>query len=190
MYLFLTAEKRRQSFKLGDTLLHVLANQSKIADIQRLLNTMTFDERSRMLAARNHAGKTPLEVTPSYKVRLLLEWSDSQQGFYYLQTPPVVLMVAMTKGREEGADEEIKQLENAFPVFHVFVDKVVNPSYKPMLRSIREVCHSQADESALIVIIMAHGVQGRVWAGDGKAVAIQELLLQMQASAPPGTPKV
>ena len=190
MYLFLTAEKRRQSFKLGDTLLHVLANQSKIADIQRLLNTMTFDERSRMLAARNHAGKTPLEVTPSYKVRLLLEWSDSQQGFYYLQTPPVVLMMAITKGREEGADKEIKQLENAFPEFNVFVDKVVNPSYEQMLRSIRDVCHSQGDVSALIVIIMAHGVQGRVWAGDGKAVAIQELLLQMQASAPPGTPKV
>ena len=46
------------------------------------------------------------------------------------------------------------------------------------------------EASALIVIIMAHGIQGRIWAADGSEVPIQDILLQMQAALPHGEPKV
>lgn len=181
---------RGNKFSLGKTLLHILAERSEDILLERLLNRMDLEQRSRLLSLRNHAEQTALDVAQSYKVRKLLEWSDSQDGYYYLQTQPVVLMMPIITDREQ-AQEEIIQLEAAFPEFNVRFETVTNPGKDQMLEAIQNIVRQvNGDASALIVIIMAHGVEGRVFAADGTEVQIQDILLQMQAALPGGKPKV
>ena len=59
-----------------------------------------------------------------------------------------------------------------------------------MLSAIQNVVRENGEASALIVIIMAHGLQGRIWATDDSEVPIQDILLHMQAALPHGEPKV
>ena len=100
-----------------------------------------------------------------------------------------MLLLAITNEREV-AEEDIQRLDNAFPEFNVSLRKVLNPNEDEMMTSIRDVCQPHGDVSALIVIIMAHGIQGRVWSGDGKEVQIQDILRQMNGYVPDGRPKV
>ena len=180
----------KEELELGNTLLHQLAKRMELDLIGKLLQvTKDAAVQNSLLSKRNHAGETPLEEAQSYKVKRLLEWSDLQNGFYYLPTPPVVLLMAITTERE-GAEEEIQRLDNAFPEFNVSLRKVLNPNKDEMLNSIRDVCQRNGDVSALIVIIMAHGIQGRVWSGDGQDLQIQDILRELNGYVPDGRPKV
>ena len=123
----------KEELELGNTLLHQLAKRMELDLIGKLLQvTKDAAVQNSLLSKRNHAGETPLEEAQSYKVKRLLEWSDLQNGFYYLPTPPVVLLMAITTERE-GAEEEIQRLDNAFPEFNVSLRKVLNPNKDEML---------------------------------------------------------
>ena len=115
-----------------------------------------------------------------YKIRRLLEWSDAQEGFYYLLSPPVVLLMYTTENRD-GAEQESQSIERAFPEFNIPITKVENPTKQDMTSAILKSVEGRDDVSALIVIIMSHGAQGVVCAADGD-VSIQDILLQMQGA--------
>ena len=189
-FLILVIENSEEAkFHLGNSFFHILASRSEHEYLERLLRGMSAEQRIRMSTSQNHRGETVYDVAKSYKVKRILQWSDSQEGYYYLQTPPVVLMMPILNDREQ-AQEEIVQLETAFPQFNVRFKRCNNPDKEEMLSAIQNVVRENGEASALIVIIMAHGMQGRIWAADGSEVPIQDILLQMQAALPHGEPKV
>ena len=100
-------------YRNGDTVLHILAKQNENADIiKRFLNGLeSFNPQCRIdaLDKRNRRGETSYSVARSDGVRKFLWWSEYQDGFYYLSTPPVVLVMYSTTGRPYF-DGEIRQL--------------------------------------------------------------------------------
>lgn len=178
-------------FPCGKNLFHILA-ENRVADsyeaMKKLLEASTVDIRNQFLSAHDFAGRTPLQLANTYKLRQLLEWSDSQEGFYYLQTPPVVLVMYSTENRD-GAEQESQDLERVISEFKLDVCTKVNPSKDEMTSAILDSVASHDVVSALIVIIMSHGAQGVICASDGD-VRIQDILLQMQGAIPDGRPKV
>lgn len=155
----------------------------------KLLDAMSFGKRADMLAQQNFGEQTPFDLAKSYEFRRLIDWSQAQQGFYYLPTPPSVLIMYTTANRD-GAEIEKDDLLKAFPEFNVRVDIRTNPSQSDMLGAITEVQQQHADMSALVVIIMSHGASGTVCAGDGREVLIQDILNQMCSQSLEGKPKV
>ena len=177
----------------GNSLLHILAAGNEIPDSVTVLNQflphIKISGRLSIMSRQNFAGRTPLGMACDYKIRGLLEWSDSQEGFYYLLSPPVVLLMYTTENRD-GAEQESQSIERAFPEFNIPISKMENPTRLDMTSAILNSVEGHDDVSALIVIIMSHGAQGVVCASDGD-VSIQDILLQMQgAVAQPGRPKV
>lgn len=53
-----------------------------------------------MISFKNSADQTPLQVAQSFEIRNLLQWSLNQEGFYFLPSPPVVLMMYSTPHKE------------------------------------------------------------------------------------------
>ena len=189
-FLILVIENSEEAkFHLGNSFFHILASRSEHEYLERLLRGMSAEQRIRMSTSRNHRGETVYDVAKSYKVKRILQWADLQEEYYYLRTPPVVLMMPILNDREQ-AQEEIVQLETAFPQFNVRFKRCNNPDKEEMLSAIQNVVRENGEASALIVIIMAHGVQGRIRAADGNEVPIQDILFRMQAALPHGEPKV
>ena len=192
-YLLALTHLDELCFHDGNSLLHILAAGNEIPDSVTVLNQflphIKISGRSSIMSRQNFAGRTPLDMDCDYKIRRLLEWSDAQEGFYYLLSPHVVLLMYTTENRE-GTEQESQSIERAFPEFNIPITKVENPTRQDMTSAILNSVEGRDDVSALIVIIMSHGAQGVVCATDGD-VSIQDVLLQMQgAVAQPGRPKV
>ena len=143
--------------------------------------------RNELLSTKNYADKIPQQLAQSFEIASLLEWSVAQEGFYYLPTPPAVIMMYSTLDRE-NADAERLQLEAVFPKFKVTMQEYKNPTKQLMFDAIR-YAQDQDEISALIVIIMSHGVQGSIEAADGH-VRIQDILSTMCSPTLDGKPKV
>ena len=143
--------------------------------------------RNELLSTKNYADKIPQQLAQSFEIASLLEWSVAQEGFYYLPTPPAVIMMYSTLDRE-NADAERLQLEAVFPKFKVTMREYKNPTKQLMFDAIR-YAQDQDEISALIVIIMSHGVQGSIEAADGR-VRIQDILSTMCSPTLDGKPKV
>lgn len=114
-------------------------------------------------------------------------WSEGQEGFFYLPTPPVVLIMYSTEDRQ-GAEDERLQLSEVLPDFNVQTRERSNLRKQQMLDEIR-LAQMNDDISALMVIIMSHGQQGAVTATDGD-LSIQDILRQMCVPFLEGKPKV
>ena len=132
----------------------------------KLLNAMDENKRVDMLARKNFGGLTPMNLAKSYDFRHLIEWSEAQQGFYYLPTPPCVLVMYTTENRE-GAEQEKDDLLKALPEFNLRVKIRTNPEPSEMIGAITDAQCQHPDMSALIVIIMSHGGRGTVCQGMG-----------------------
>ena len=189
--LFLDIPRLTESLELahGNTILHCLAERDDTKTMIKLLDAMGISKRENMLSAKNFCDLTTLDLARSYEFRQLIDWSRAQEGFYYLPTPPSVLIMYTTTNRE-GANKEKEALMQTFPVFNVEVDVRENPNESEMLGAIRDMQRHRPNMSALIVIIMSHGSSGTVCAGDGKDVKIQDILLQMCSPSLEGKPKV
>ena len=174
-------------FKNGGSIIHHLTSRNDCARLRKVLQAFDDEQRQNILSHRNKSGKTALETAKPYEVRQLLAWSSSQEGFYYLPTPPVVLIMYSTEDRQ-GAEEERMELSKVFPDFNVDVRERKDLRKQQMLDEIR-MAQMKDDISALIVIIMSHGVHGAVCASDGD-VRIQDILRQMCAPFLEGKPKV
>lgn len=155
----------------------------------KLLNAMDENKRVDMLARKNFGGLTPMNLAKSYDFRHLIEWSEAQQGFYYLPTPPCVLVMYTTENRD-GAEQERDDLLKALPEFNLRVEIRTNPEASEIIGTITDVQSQHPDMSALIVIIMSHGGRGTVCSGSGVEVKIQDILQQMSSPALEGKPKV
>ena len=174
-------------FKNGGSIIHHLTSRNDCARLRKVLQAFDDQQRQNILSHMNTSGKTALETAKPYEVRQLLAWSSSQEGFYYLPTPPVVLIMYSTEDRQ-GAEEERMELSKVFPDFNVDVRERRDLRKQQMLDEIR-MAQMKDDISALIVIIMSHGVHGAVCASDGD-VRIQDILRQMCAPFLQGKPKV
>ena len=181
--------ERLQGFKFynGGSVIHLLTHRQDSERLRKLLSALDPTQRQAILSLKDINNKTPLDVAFSYEVRQLLNWSSSQEGFYYLPTPPVVLIMYSTEDRQ-GAEEERMELSKVFPDFNVDVRERKDLRKQQMLDEIR-MAQMKEDVSALIVIIMSHGVHGAVCASDGD-VRIQDILRQMCAPFLEGKPKV
>ena len=181
--------ERLQGFKFhnGGSVIHLLTHRRDSERLRKLLSALDPTQRQAILSLKDINNKTPLDVAFSYEVRQLLNWSSSQEGFYYLPTPPVVLIMYSTKDRQ-GAEEERMELSKVFPDFNVDVRERRDLPKQQMLDEIR-MAQMKDDISALIVIIMSHGVHGAVCASDGD-VRIQDFLRHMCAPFLEGKPKV
>ena len=181
--------ERLQGFKFhnGGSVIHLLTRRQDSERLNKLLSAVDPSQRQAILSLKDINNKTPLDVAFSYEVRQLLNWSSSQEGFYYLPTPPVVLIMYSTEDRQ-GAEEERMELSKVFPDFNVDVRERRDLRKQQMLDEIR-MAQMKEDISALIVIIMSHGVHGAVCASDGD-VRIQDILRQMCAPFLEGKPKV
>ena len=181
--------ERLQGFKFhnGGSVIHLLTHRRDSERLRKLLSALDPTQRQAILSLKDINNKTPLDVAFSYEVRQLLNWSSSQEGFYYLPTPPVVLIMYSTEDRQ-GAEEERMELSKVFPDFNVDVRERRDLRKQQMLDEIR-MAQMKDDISALIVIIMSHGVHGAVCASDGD-VRIQDFLRHMCAPFLEGKPKV
>lgn len=148
---------------------------------------MPIKDSTSCLAIKDIRGRTAVEVTRSYVVREQLMWSEGQEGFFYLPTPPVVLIMYSTEDRQ-GAEDERLQLSEVLPDFNVQTRERSNLRKQQMLDEIR-LAQMNDDISALMVIIMSHGQQGAVTATDGD-LSIQDILRQMCVPFLEGKPKV
>ena len=155
----------------------------------KLLNAMNENKRVDMLASKNFGGLTPMNLAKSYDFRHLIEWSEAQQGFYYLPTSSCVLVMYTTVKRE-GAEQEKDDLLKALPEFNFRVKIRTNPEPSEMIGAITDAQCQHPEMSALIVIIMSHGSRGTVSSRSGVEVKIQDILLQMASPALEGKPKV
>lgn len=190
LLLFIVKDYQRLSalrYDKGSSIIHLLSDRRDSGRLSKLLDAFDPSQREQILSYRDINGRTPREVACSYEVRQLLEWSSAQEGFYYLPKQPVVLIMYSTTDRE-GAEEERLELSKVFPQFNVRVRKKKDPRKQQMLDEIR-MAQMEDDISALIVIIMSHGVQGAVCASDGD-VKIQDILRQMCVPFLEGKPKV
>ena len=176
------------NFPHGNNLLHCLAERDDINSTMKLLNVMDQHVRAEALAKKNFGGRSPLDFAKSFEFRNLMSWSDAQEGFYYLPTPPSVLIMYTTSSRE-SVEREKQDLIDAFPEFNVRVDIKADPDESEMLGAIRDTQNQHPDMSALIVIVMSHGVNGRLSARNGE-VSMQDILLQMCSPSLEGKPKV
>ena len=70
-------------------------------------------------------GRSPLDFAKSFEFPNLISWSDAQEGFYYLPTPPSVLIMYTTSS-SKNAEREKQDLIDAFPEFNVRVDIKAN----------------------------------------------------------------
>ena len=174
-------------YKNGGTIIHLLAEKRDHTRLHKLLQAFDDRQRQEILPYIDKSEKTAFEVARSYEIRQLLGWSSSQEGFYHLPTPPVVLIMYSTEDRQ-GAEEERMELSKVFPDFNVDVRERRDLRKQQMLDEIR-MAQMKDDISALIVIIMSHGVHGAVCASDGD-VRIQDILRQMCAPFLKGKPKV
>lgn len=73
-----------------------------------------------------------------YQVRRLLEWSKRMDGYYYLPTPPAVLIIFNTADRE-GADDEMISIAQVMPKFGLIPTIRKNLNEQQILDAIREV---------------------------------------------------
>ena len=174
-------------FKNGGSIIHHLTSRNDCARLRKVLQAFDDQQRQNILSHMNTSGKTALETAKPYEVRQLLAWSSSQEGFYYLPTPPVVLIMYSTEDRQ-GAEEERMELSKVFPDFNVDVRERRDLRKRQMLDEIR-MAQMKDDISALIVIIMSHGVHGAVCASDGD-VRMQDILRHMCAPFLEGKPNV
>lgn len=151
------------------------------------MSKLTGKQRIDLLEHRDAKGKTPYQKS-SNTVRTLFRWIKRQQGFYFLPTPPTVLIMYSTENRE-GAEEECRDLLSILPKFNVKTTVKKNLTKDEMMQAIRDAQDQDDQLSALIVIVMCHGQKGAIWARDG-AVNIDKLLLQMNSGKVNGKPKV
>ena len=154
--------------------------------LQKLLDSMDDEQRRFVMSLRDLSSKTPYDYAKEYRVRHLLEWSSRQDGFYYLPTPPKVILLYSTENRD-GADSEVMALDKVLPRFNINVIKRLNPTKITIVNTIRE--SQREDMTGLIVIIMSHGIQGAICASDGD-ISIQEILQTMCSPTIEGKPKV
>ena len=154
--------------------------------LQKLLDSMDDGQRRFVISLRDINLKTPYDYARAYKVRHLLEWSSGQDGFYYLPSPPEVIVLASTEDRP-GAEQEMGALDSVLPRFNIDVIKRRNPTKMTIVDTIREL--QREDITGLIVIIMSHGFQGAICASDGD-ISIQEILQTMCSPTIEGKPKV
>lgn len=176
-----------KKFQNGDTIVHLLVRQEEKTVLNNVLKAMDTELRNDMLSFKNYADQTPVQLAQSFEIQSLLSWSFEQDGFYYLPSPPAVIMMYSTLDREDAQLERL-QLEAVFPKFKVTMQTYENPTMQQTLEAIRDAQNSD-EVSALIVIIMSHGVQGAVEARDG-VVQIQDILRTMCSPTLEGKPKV
>lgn len=174
-------------FDNGGSILHMLARRNDSDRLLKLLNSLDSKRREELISSKDNSGKTALDVANSYSIRHILEWSFSQEGFYYLQTPPAVLVLYSTDERET-AEQEMLELRRVLPQFNVDVIERKNPSKQQIFDAIR-VAQLGTQISALVVFIMSHGTKGYVCASDGN-ISIRDILLQMCVPDLEGKPKV
>lgn len=174
-------------YKNDNTILHLLAERNDFALVKKLLSSVSSKHRNELLASRNRNSRTPLAVAKSKPMKTLLEWSELQQDYYYLATPPVVLIMHTTEGGSRGESAR-EALETALKKFEVQVITRQDLTKGDMMDAIREA-QEYENLSALMVVVMSPGEQGIVQAADG-AVEIDEILLQMCSPCLKHKPKV
>ena len=168
-------------YRNGDTVLHILAKHNGNADIiKRFLNGLeSFNPQCRIdaLDKRNRRGETSYSVARTDGVRKFLWWSEYQDGFYYLATPPVVLVMYSTTGRPYF-DREITQLLDVLKS-ELKVDPILPDPDLSKEEILSEINNIEADRhhqaSALIVFYAGHGSAGFVRTKNG-FIRIQEFL--------------
>ena len=180
----------QQRYADGDTILHSLARRGTddkyVVTLKRLLGEMSPGERSYWLNVENFAHKKPVEVCVSYETKLLLDCASMNQDRYFMPTPPQVLIFYSTINRE-GADQEAKNLEEAFHGLmgkqSSYVQLIKDPSKNELLKKIDDVALTSAAPSGLFVIVIAHGKDGNVQVGKDEErkepLKIQDILDRM-----------
>ena len=118
----------------------------------------------------------------------LLAWARKQEGAYYLRYPPTVLVMYTTLDRP-GAADEYDELKASISLFRVKTTTLVDFTRAQMLDALNNARESTSPLSALIVIIMSHGVRGAVSASDG-LIGINTIMSHMSSGHMDGIPKV
>ena len=97
---------------------HDLARVDDIGRISRLLHALNEEQRITVLGYRDVPNYTPHQVASSLAAKALLNWTREQEGFYFLPTPPAVLIMYSTDERP-GAQEECDRLIEALLALNV-----------------------------------------------------------------------
>ena len=118
----------------------------------------------------------------------LLAWARKQEGAYYLRYPPTVLVMYTTLDRP-GAADEYDELKASISLFRVKTTTLVDFTRAQLLDALKNARESTSPLSALIVIIMSHGVRGAVSASDG-LIGINTIMSHMSSGHMDGIPKV
>ena len=153
-------------YKNGNTLLHCLAEKNCYDLIRKYLEILEKSSqpcRQAALNETNRIGETAFSLATCESVKKLLEWSEEQKGFYYLSTPPTVLLMYSTSDRP-GFDTEVMDFIDFLQNDVLMVDPIVadpNPFGFQLLNAI-DCAARQPNVSALIVIYMSHGFKGYV----------------------------
>ena len=136
----------------GTSILHRISVEGDHASLQEILQRLTDRQRIRLLTEKDPNGKTASSLACNPMLKLFLEWSKSQKGYYFLPKQPRVLVIY---DEVNGAEKSRKTLENAlweFPLRSTFHQSL---THQETLNLIRESqVEDGGDISALIVVIM------------------------------------
>ena len=179
----LTSER----YQYGDTIVHLLVRLGEKVALSNVLAAMNAELRHDTLSLKNYAEKTPRQLAQSFEIAELLKWSVQQSGFYYLPSPPAVILMHSTEV-EGNEDCNLFQLDASFTKYKLRIFQYKNPTKQLTFDAIRRA-QEESDVSALVVCVIGHGGQGAVEATDG-SVRIQDILETMCSPILDGKPKV
>lgn len=151
---------------------------------------MEDEKKQEMLSKLNFSGKTAQQTGDTYEIRQLLSWVQTQEGFYFMPTPPEVLIFYSTHKRKRHAEEEKDSIIGAFKVIGIEPEVVMMKNKQLVIESISNATKAKPKPCGLIVIIMSHGAKAQVQTEDGKSIMIKDILTQMCTKATDDIPKV
>lgn len=178
-----------------ETFLHVAAECSSVETIRKISRLLPRDSAFMLSQTEDTYGRIPRDVTDDDLKRDILDHAGSYySAFYYLKTPPQVLILYMAEDRV-GAEEERECVEEFFLHRNFPVCSVRDPTADEVFSSIRKVTPADSPPSGLIVFAMMHGQSGmalKVSAkspSDRSGIPLNEVIHCMSSSLP-NRPKV
>ena len=169
-------------YKDGNTFCHKLAEQDDFETAKqylRCLEEIGTEHHQKALNATNRKGKTVFSLAQSHNMKHLLQWSESQEGFYYLSTAPVVVLMYSSMGRS-GAYDEAEIFSNYLQYEALDIAPIVrvDPTTSVVLETISDAIEMHPSMSALMVVQMSHGTFGSLRTTDG-SLRIDAILRRM-----------
>ena len=172
--------------------------------MENISGKLTIEQWKNMMAMRNFAGELPFTVAKSTKMKKLLRFIGTNDGFYSLTSSPHIITMYLNneeRGRsaksKKAVDDEVEAVRCAVEGLEkANSDECLNPTRDVMLAKVKSGFTNTP--SALVVIIMAHGGSGQLLAAKDEktkdkreqVVKIDDLLTNMDTPELKGRPKV